>query len=90
MEEILHVYVHQEKYSQQWLGRITQRHWIFQEVRGARKIEKQNTFDQYSIFEWVPGIPILDNMKGHEDEGSDKENGENDIVEEILEKIAEV
>ena len=41
------------------------------------------------MFEWAPGIPILDDMKGNEDEGYDEEKYEDDLVEEILEEIAE-
>ena len=37
------------------------------------------------MFEWAPVIPILDNMKGNEDEGSDEEKPEDDLVEEIVE-----
>ena len=50
-------------------------------VEELAKIEKQPTFDQYPIFEWAPGIPILDDMTGNEDEGSDEENPEDELVE---------
>ena len=33
------------------------------------KIETQPTFGQYPMFEWAPGIPILDDMTGNEDGG---------------------
>ena len=41
------------------------------------------------MFEWATGIPILDNMTGNEDEGSDEENPEENLVEEFLEEIAQ-
>ena len=40
------------------------------------------------MFEWAPGIPILYNMTGNEDKGSDKEKSEDELVEEIVEEIA--
>ena len=33
------------------------------------------------MFEWAPGIPILDEMTGNEYGGSDEENPEDDILE---------
>ena len=41
------------------------------------------------MFEWSPGILILDNMTGNEEKGYDKENYEDKLIEEILEEIAE-
>ena len=41
------------------------------------------------MFEWAPGIPILDDMTGNEDKGSDKENSGGKLVEENVEDIAE-
>ena len=41
------------------------------------------------MFEWTPGIPILNNMTGNEEKGSDKENSEDLLLEEIAEDIAE-
>ena len=36
------------------------------------------------MFEQAPGIPMLENMKGKEDKGYDKEKSKYKIVEEIL------
>ena len=41
------------------------------------------------MFDKAPGIPILDCIKVNEDKGSDEENPEDYIVEEILEEIGE-
>ena len=41
------------------------------------------------MFEWEPGITILDNITGNEEEGYDKEIHEDEIVEEIVEDISE-
>ena len=42
------------------------------------------------MFEWAPGVPILEHITGNEDEGYDKENPEDELVEEIVEGISEV
>ena len=41
------------------------------------------------MLEWAPGIAILDDITGNENKGSDEENPEDYIVEEILEEIGE-
>ena len=41
------------------------------------------------MFEWAPGMPILDNMTGNEDAGYDEENPEDEFVDKIEEQIAE-
>ena len=41
------------------------------------------------MFEWAPRITILDDMKGNEDKGSDKENAEDKLAEEIVKDISE-
>ena len=41
------------------------------------------------MFEWATGIPILDDTTRNEEEGSDKEKPEDNIVEEIVEEIDE-
>ena len=33
------------------------------------------------MFEWAPGIPILDDMTGNEDKGSEEENPEDRLAE---------
>ena len=33
------------------------------------------------MFDWAPGIPILDDIEGNEDKGSYEENTQDDIVE---------
>ena len=58
-------------------------------VEELAKVRKQTTFDQYPMFQWAPEIPILDNMTGNEDKGSDKENSGGELVEENVEDIAE-
>ena len=62
---------------------------VVKRVEELAKIEKQPTFDQYTMFEWAPIIPILENMIGNEDKGSDEENPEDELVEEIVEEISE-
>ena len=62
---------------------------VFNRVEELAKIAKQPTFDQYPMFDWAPGIPILDNMKGNKDKGSDTENSEDKLKEEIFEEISE-
>ena len=44
---------------------------FFNRIEELSKIKKQPTFDQYPMFEWAPGIPILDDMTGNKDEGPD-------------------
>ena len=44
---------------------LTTDYEIFKRVEELAKNEKQPTFDQYPMFEWTPGIPILDDMKGN-------------------------
>ena len=44
---------------------------VVKRVEELAKIEKQPTFYQYPMFECEPGISILDNMKGNEDERPD-------------------
>ena len=87
--ELLHVGVNWEIDEQKLLVQITHRLWSCKESRVTRKIEKQPTFDQYQIFEWAPGIPILEEMIGKEYELSDEENPKDEIVEEIVEDIYE-
>ena len=41
------------------------------------------------MFEWAPRITILDDMKGNEDKGSEKENAEDKLAEEIVKDISE-
>ena len=41
------------------------------------------------MFEWAPGIPILGDMTGNVDEGSNDKTSEDELVKEILEDIAE-
>ena len=41
------------------------------------------------MFEWTPGIPIMDNMTKIKDEDLDKENSEVDIIEDIVEEVIE-
>ena len=41
------------------------------------------------MFEWAPGIPILGDISGNEEKISDEENPEDDLVEAIVEEIAE-
>ena len=40
---------------------------VIKRVEELEKIEKQPTFDQYPMFEWAPGITILDDIAGNED-----------------------
>ena len=41
---------------------------VVKRVEELAKIEKLTTLYQHPMFEWAPGIPILDNMTGNEDE----------------------
>ena len=41
------------------------------------------------MFEWSPGIPILYDISGNEDEVSDEENPEYELIEIIVEDISE-
>ena len=36
---------------------------VVKRAEELKKKEEQTTFDQYKMFEWKPGIPIMDNMK---------------------------
>ena len=35
---------------------------VVKRVKDLAKIEKEPTFDPYPMFEWAPGIPVMDNM----------------------------
>ena len=54
---------------------------VIKRVEELEKLEKQPIFDQYPMFEWPPGMPILDDMTGNEDKGYDEENIEDNLVE---------
>ena len=45
---------------------------IVKKVEELAKNEIQPTFDQYPMFEWITGIPIMENMA----EGEDKDLNE--------------
>ena len=62
---------------------------VVNRVEKLSKIEKQANFYQNPMFEWAPGIPILGDISGNEEEISDEENPEDDLVEAIVEEIAE-
>ena len=47
---------------------------VIKRVEDLAKIEKRPTFDQYPMFEWAPGIPIMDDMTEHEDKESNEKN----------------
>ena len=54
---------------------------VFKRVEELEQIEEQPTFYQYPMFDWAPGITILDDMKVNEYKGSDKENPEDELIE---------
>ena len=41
------------------------------------------------MFEWAPGIPVLDDMTGNEAKRYDEEISEDKLVEDIVEEIYE-
>ena len=43
-------------------------------VKEPGKNENQPTFGTYPMFEWKPGIPIMDEMTESEDKDLDEEN----------------
>ena len=45
---------------------------VFNRVEELAKIGKQPNFYQYPMFDWAPGIPILDEMTVNEETLSDK------------------
>ena len=61
---------------------------VVKRVKEPENFINNPTFDQYPMFEWAPGKPILDNMPCNEDKGSDKEKSEDYILEEILEEVS--
>ena len=65
------LYTGKEIHRNDWVE-LTIGNEFVKRVEELAKFEKQPTFDQYTMFEWAPGILILDNMTGNEDEGSDK------------------
>ena len=58
---------------------------VVKRVEEIAKIEKQSTFDQYSMFEWAPVITVIDYMIENEDKESNEENSENELIKEIFE-----
>ena len=82
------LYTRKDIHSDYWVE-LSIDYEVVKRVDELAKIEKQPTLDQYTIFEWVQGIPILDNMPGNEDERSDKENSEDELIEAIVEEISE-
>ena len=58
---------------------------VVKRVEEIAKIEKQSTFDQYSMFEWAPVITVIYYMIENEDNESNEENSENELIKEIFE-----
>ena len=71
----MQLYTGKEIYSNDWLELLIDDE-VVKRVEELGKIEKQPTFDQYSMFEWAPGIPNWDYIEGIEDKGYDEENPE--------------
>ena len=53
---------------------------VVKRVEEQATIEKQPTLDQYPVFEWIPGIPIMDDMTESEYKDLDEENTEVELV----------
>ena len=49
--------------------------WMMKLYKGwynQQKIGKQSIFDQYPLYEWNHGVPIMGDMRGSEDEDLDE------------------
>ena len=62
MEEMLSCQYTLGKISTALIMYIIYRRKNYKRVEELTKIEKQPTFDQYPMFDWVLGIPIVDSM----------------------------
>ena len=76
----MYLYTGKEIHSNDWVESPVDDE-VVKRVEELAKLERQTTFDQYPIFEWAPGIPILDDMTGNEDEEYDEENSKKNILE---------
>ena len=63
------LYTRKEIHVDDWI-QLPIENEVVKRVEELSKIEKQPTFDQYSMFEWPPGINILVDMTGNKGEGS--------------------
>ena len=62
---------------------------VVKRVEEIAKIGIHPTSNQYPMFEWALGIPIMDNTTENEYEQSNEEIFESKLIEEIIEDIIE-
>ena len=82
------MYTRREIHIYDWVE-LTIDYELLKRVEELEKNQKQSTFDKYNCFEWAPGISIWNNTTGNEDEGYDRGNPEDKLLEEIVEVIYE-
>ena len=58
---------------------------IVKRVEEPARSEKQPTFEKYPMFEWTPGIPIMDEMTYIEDRELNEENAEVLLIKDTIE-----
>ena len=60
---------------------------VVERLEDLSKILKHPNFYQYPMFEWAPGILIMDETTKNEDKGSNEEIYEIKLIEEIVDEI---
>ena len=80
------LYSRKEIHSDDWVEFLI-KYKVVKRVEEISKIEKKSTFYQYPMFQWAPGIPIRGDMTGNEDKGFDEEISEDDLVQEIWNRL---
>ena len=80
------LYSRKEIHSDDWVEFLI-KYKVVKRVEEISKIEKKSTFYQYPMFQWAPGIPVLGDMKGNEEKRSDEERTEDDLTEEIWNRL---